>query len=770
MTRYRPEQRGYNDLYPGRSGGSRGSDGYRPSYDAPPPPPPPPGVDTYRPYDGRDFRRYPPPPPAHGNDSYRSFSDSKEDRRADFRGGDVYRPPSRGFDQRPPEGEFSFRVEKPAGIADLPTPDSYRPQRGPNSRSNRGAREYQQGRRDSRRDNRGGGQWFTRDAAQRPILIAQHTEVPKEILHGDGSLTYRHIDELSDDDETDMEISEHSGDESDAHRNKRARRADVQSEVDNTVPKWSNADAYAVISATEDTTRKKKDVVKLIRKARVEDLAAKFAAVDTEEFISLNLDDSGSENSVVALNLASKGGNAPSGAPTGPRNSIGQPAELPDNPTNGQDSPLGSRKRTADGRIKPKPLLKKANKMPVKGHVVEEWQALEDREPCPWATINHSKTTEMGVWSVPRRQDDTAYADISGRLHKEIMDFYDYVKPRRFEQRMRQDLVDRLRRAIRRSYHDAEVLPFGSFVSGLYLPTADMDLVICSKSFLDGRNPKYSAKKHLWSFRNFLESNGFAERNTVEVIAKAKVPLVKFIDTLTDLKVDISFERYDGVRAIDTFLAWKEQYPSMPILVTLIKHFLAMRGLNEPVNGGIGGFSVICLVVSMLQLMPQAQSRSMKPEHHLGEMFMEFLRLYGHDFDFQNVAIRMNPPGYINKVSHPAWVSLSIDTLALTIIRERLAPSRTGTKTDSPSSTQTTMRTTYLAARPMQQSSCPTFVPRSGTLRSGCLRLPRIRGTQVCSSLSLLAITNHSTRSENTCGASTRSTSGHVPIESRSED
>lgn len=89
----------------------------------------------------------------------------------------------------------------------------------------------------------------------------------------------------------------------------------------------------------------------------------------------------------------------------------------------------------------------------------------------------------------------------------------------------------------------------------------------------------------------------------------------------------------------------------MPILVTVVKHFLLMRGLNEPVNGGLGGFSVICLVVSMLQLMPQVQSRNMIPEHHLGEILLEFLDLYGRHFRYEVNAISLTgPPGYIRKV------------------------------------------------------------------------------------------------------------------------
>lgn len=192
-------------------------------------------------------------------------------------------------------------------------------------------------------------------------------------------------------------------------------------------------------------------------------------------------------------------------------------------------------------------------------------------------------------------------------------------------------------------------------MSGLYLPTADMDLVVCSASFMRGGPPTYlGAKSWLYKFQKFLISQQVAEPDAIEVIAHARIPLVKFKDRLTGLKVDVSFENLGGVDAIDTFMRWKRDYPAMPILVTLIKHFLLMRGLNEPVNGGIGGFSVICLVVSMLQLMPQVQSRSLVPEHHLGEMLLEFFDLYGRQFRYENNAICVaGRVGYVRKVCFP---------------------------------------------------------------------------------------------------------------------
>ena len=236
-------------------------------------------------------------------------------------------------------------------------------------------------------------------------------------------------------------------------------------------------------------------------------------------------------------------------------------------------------------------------------------------------------------------------------MHKEIVDFYDFVKPRDFEGFLRSKLVEDLRLRVQNSWPGADVQSFGSFPAGLYLPNADIDVVWLSPDFLNrGIKVFGQSNRDIRRIGQWLEQQNLPARGTLDVILGAKVPLVKYVDRLTGLKVDISFENTTGLTANKTFQDWKATYPAMPILVTVIKHLLAMRGLNEPVNGGIGGFSVICLVVSLLQLMPQVQSRSMVPEHHLGEILMEFLDLYGNEFNVTTTAIQFDPPGYVSKV------------------------------------------------------------------------------------------------------------------------
>ncbi|ORY61408.1 uncharacterized protein BCR38DRAFT_347391 [Pseudomassariella vexata] len=677
MSRYRP------------SGGQqpRNGNGY-PSYDSyqsygPPPPSP------QQWNDGRNSDRY--LPEQRGDHGFRGpFSDLRRQQTQDYGRRDNR---DQRDDIRPPQGDFNFRVERPAGVEGSyesyrPSGrgdrgdrfDSYRPQQPPHGNAGRHNRGGYQG----SNPRRGGARAPYRPpkAADRAILHQKHDE-EAEVMLGDrtGKARYRDVDDLSDDADAAMDISgADSASDTAEPANKRVRLTSNTSNLDQP-PKWSNPDPYTALPPPDETTRKKVDVVQLIRKARVEPESKTSASKEAADFISCDFSD---EESHIPKHQASNS-LAVSNAPTGPRaglsalpprpalshqSKINTPLDGPkSNTTQVHDlnsssskfppvkksvdltpsTSLGNRKRTHDDQIKlPHALLPKVNKMPVGGAIVPIWRPRKDEDPCPWAENDHSEDPIPAV-----------------RLHKELIDFHEYVRPRDFEHRMRQEMVDNLNALVKRKWSDATVLAFGSFMSDLYLPTADMDLVICSRRFLNGGKPVFATKNHIFALRSFLQGFKVAWENQFECITGAKVPLLKYCDLGTGLKVDISFENTDGVRAIQTFLKWKEMYPAMPILVSVIKHFLCMRGMNEPVNGGIGGFSVICLVVNLLNQLPEVQSRTMVPEHHLGQILLQFFHYYGKEFRYETVAIRMEPPGQVNKNDVDSLVYKNMDRLSI---------------------------------------------------------------------------------------------------------
>ena len=225
------------------------------------------------------------------------------------------------------------------------------------------------------------------------------------------------------------------------------------------------------------------------------------------------------------------------------------------------------------------------------------------------------------------------------------------MRPRGFEQTVREDLLSRLQILVRKYSPNCDVHSFGSFAGGLYLPIADMDVVLISHSFAQNGVPSLcTSKTQIRNFAGHIQRSGIAVNGSIDTILFAKVPIVKFVDSITNLRVDISFENNSGITANAFFKTWKQQYPCLPQIVALIKQFLLMRGLNEVNTGGLGGFSVICLATSLLQNMPRVQSGELVPELHLGEILLEFLDLYGNQFDTSRTGILLDPPGYFDKV------------------------------------------------------------------------------------------------------------------------
>jgi non-canonical poly(A) RNA polymerase PAPD5/7 len=242
------------------------------------------------------------------------------------------------------------------------------------------------------------------------------------------------------------------------------------------------------------------------------------------------------------------------------------------------------------------------------------------------------------------------------RLHNEIIDFVEYIRPKPYEHAVRRFVTQRLRDLARQTFHDADVRVFGSFAAELYLPTSDIDLVIVSRDYARSGTPKYDSKKRLYAFSAALKRAGLAEPNSVTVIANAKVPLVKYKDAMTGFSVDVSFENKTGLVANGTFSTWRERYPCLPLLLTLVKQFLAMRGLNEVYLGGVGSFTLTCLLVSLFQQLPSVASGDINPSENLGIMLLEFLELYGKRFNTGRVGIRVDDvaPGYFRREElHP---------------------------------------------------------------------------------------------------------------------
>ncbi|MBN3321075.1 PAPD5 polymerase, partial [Atractosteus spatula] len=223
-------------------------------------------------------------------------------------------------------------------------------------------------------------------------------------------------------------------------------------------------------------------------------------------------------------------------------------------------------------------------------------------------------------------------------LHEEIIDFYGYMSPRPEEERMRMEVVKRIESVIKDLWPSADVQIFGSFSTGLYLPTSDIDLVVFGKW----------DNLPLWTLEEALRKKNVVDENSVKVLDKATVPIIKLTDSYTEVKVDISFNVESGVKAAEFIKEFKKKYPVLPYLVLVLKQFLLQRDLNEVFTGGIGSYSLFLMAVSFLQLHSREDASS--PNANIGVLLIEFFELYGRHFNYLKTGIRIKDGGsYVAK-------------------------------------------------------------------------------------------------------------------------
>lgn len=385
------------------------------------------------------------------------------------------RPPDqnhRGRDSwRPslPQNDFTFRND-PSAPRYPPEGDYYRPSNDrPRHNNNRHAHAA---------NNRGRGpRWAT---AERPLLSSKRDYSPEAMLaHADDlnkAQRFMPAGDVSDSDEEEMQESDIDEQQSSGrfqdlpvdqeHSNsppppgitdglepptKRRATATALQDAKETasVPKWSNPDPYTVLPPVDESQRKRKDVVKIIRKARIvaeKEVATANQVAANDDFISFGLEidpefDGRARSSSPPEPSGTYQLGVP-GAPTGPRgfshtnnlysasdnnhapgtnesrpsmSDLGPPPGLNNGqqtkcnqPTVRQDfypdqaQALGNRKRTFDDDIKNDAVRDvEEMKVPSKGTVLKKWIPQGNINVVPWLVDDHRSTKNAGFRYAP---------------------------------------------------------------------------------------------------------------------------------------------------------------------------------------------------------------------------------------------------------------------------------------------------------------------------------------------------------------------------------
>ena len=254
-------------------------------------------------------------------------------------------------------------------------------------------------------------------------------------------------------------------------------------------------------------------------------------------------------------------------------------------------------------------------------------------------------------------------------LHNEIVGFCKLMEPHPDELKEREALVEKFSDLVNSTFKTGcKVEVFGSQVTGLCLPTSDIDIAIQIEGDQEGETKEDSTGKvqnadsetsemDNWSTQlggNPLQQLGNALRDQwqsdlsyLEVIENTRVPLVKFTHAPTNISVDVCFNQKTGVQAATLMKRYMDAIPPLRPLTFVLKYFLASRGLNEPYTGGVGSFMLQLMIVSFLQNRERdAFNYSRASLYNLGALLVEFLELYSTDFNYVTTGFSVRYDGF----------------------------------------------------------------------------------------------------------------------------
>ena len=199
---------------------------------------------------------------------------------------------------------------------------------------------------------------------------------------------------------------------------------------------------------------------------------------------------------------------------------------------------------------------------------------------------------------------------------------------------------------------------YGSYISGLCLPTSDLDFVVClpavhkkdlalAPGVLEGRNAINETSQKLLARE--LKGESWIDPRSIKVIERTAVPVIKVStkDTRTRMiQLDISFDgpEHHGIDASRMVAQTLEELPLIRPLMLVLKQFLLHRGLLTAYTGGLSSYCLFLMLARYLQEQPPSSS-------DCGSLLMGFLDFYGNFFDPRSIGISVGGRQYFARAN-----------------------------------------------------------------------------------------------------------------------
>lgn len=241
---------------------------------------------------------------------------------------------------------------------------------------------------------------------------------------------------------------------------------------------------------------------------------------------------------------------------------------------------------------------------------------------------------------IPNSKGNTSAMPLNGvqsRLSVDIAHFVDVISSQlRKQESKRAKSVERMTRLVTALWPRAQVKLYGSHVTGLCLPTSDVDFIIClpavqkdtpavAPGVLEGRNAINESSQKVLARK--LKNESWIDPRSMKLIERTVVPVIKVATKDTKaktLRLDITFDSpsHHGLEAVELVNRLLGQYPMIRPLVLVLKQFLLDRGLHTGYTGGLSSYCLFLMTARYLQ--EQAMSWA-----DCGALLMGLLDFYG---------------------------------------------------------------------------------------------------------------------------------------------
>eukprot|EP00736_Rhodelphis_marinus_P005184 Rmarinus@m.27576 len=271
-------------------------------------------------------------------------------------------------------------------------------------------------------------------------------------------------------------------------------------------------------------------------------------------------------------------------------------------------------------------------------------------EPCVNADSEEDDFNSLPPWCTHDGYQRNLNSTIS--LHHEILDFYTFVQPTTEEKVLRTAAVGRVKMVITEVFPGAESHVFGSFACDLYLPSSDIDMCVMLPGMTPDEPVPLGKDGPLEKLARALKNKNMTSR--LQVIDRAKVPIVKFVEKASGVAFDICFNLMNGVENVKFVSELAGSFVSLRPLLLVVKYFLHQRDLNETYTGGIGSYALLLILCHHLQMYRTNFGNSY--HLNLGEMLINFFELYGRRFNYVLTGISLLDGGsYFPKIQR-GWL------------------------------------------------------------------------------------------------------------------